>query len=100
MKCPQCPGWTDVMETRMRLNGSKRRRYECANGHRFTTYEFMNDIETLQRAAERITDHNVQLRAFLLRLLDPEDLGHAVTPEVRQKAQTLLTMQRPEASGK
>jgi len=54
----------------------------------------MSDVETLRAAAERITAHNVALRAFLLRLLDPEDLGHAVTPEVRQKASTLLSMQR------
>ena len=53
----------------------------------------MSDIETLRAAAERIAAHNVALRSFLLRLLDPEDLGHAVTPEVRQKASTLLSMQ-------
>lgn len=53
----------------------------------------MSDIETLRAAAERITAHNVELRSFLLRLLDPEDLGHAVTPEVRQKATVLLSMQ-------
>jgi hypothetical protein len=53
----------------------------------------MNDIETLRAAAERITAHNVALRSFLLRLLDPEDLGHAVSQEVRSKASTLLSMQ-------
>ena len=53
----------------------------------------MTDVEIMRAAAERITAHNVALRSFLLRLLDPEDLGHAVTPEVRQKASTLLTMQ-------
>jgi hypothetical protein len=61
----------------------------------------MNDIETLRAAAERITAHNVALRSFLLRLLDPEDLGHAVTREVREKATTLLSMQNicPPCSG-
>ena len=54
----------------------------------------MTDIEIMRRAAERITDHNIQLRTFLLRLLDPEDLGYAVTREVREKAQQLLTMER------
>jgi hypothetical protein len=53
----------------------------------------MNDIEILRAAAERITAHNVALRSFMLRLLDPEDLGHAVTAEVRQKASALLSMQ-------
>lgn len=48
------------------------------------------DILTLTRAAERIADHNVQLRSFLLRLLDPDDLGWAVTDEVRALACALL----------
>ena len=53
----------------------------------------MSDIETLRAAADRIAAHNVALRSFLLRLLDPEDLGHAVSAEVRQKATGLLSMQ-------
>ena len=53
----------------------------------------MSDIEVMRNAAERIAAHNVALRSFLLRLLDPEDLGHAVTPEVRKKASSLLSMQ-------
>jgi hypothetical protein len=31
-----------------------------------------------------------RLRSFLSRLIDPEDLGHAVTAEVRQKVSALL----------
>lgn len=31
-----------------------------------------------------------RLRAFLSRLIDPEDLGHAVSHEVRQKVSALL----------
>lgn len=50
----------------------------------------MNDTETLMSAIERITQHNVALRSFLARLLDPEDLGHAVTYEVRQKTYRIL----------
>jgi hypothetical protein len=53
----------------------------------------MTDIEIMRATAERIAAHNVALRSFLLRLLDPEDLGHAVTLEVRMKATVLLTMQ-------
>jgi hypothetical protein len=53
----------------------------------------MTDIETLRAAAERIAAHNVALRSFLLRLLDPEDLGHAVSQEVRTKTTSLLSMQ-------
>lgn len=47
-------------------------------------------------AAERITDHNIRLRSFLLRLLDPEDLGHAVTNEVRRLASELVKTPRQE----
>lgn len=47
-------------------------------------------------AAERIADHNIRLRSFLLRLLDPEDLGHAVTNEVRRLASELVKTPRQE----
>jgi hypothetical protein len=52
----------------------------------------MTDIETMRAAAERIAAYNVALRSFILRLLDPEDLGHAVSAEVRQKASVMLSM--------
>ncbi len=52
----------------------------------------MSDVEVLHRVAERIAAHNIALRSFMLRLLDPEDLGHAVTPEVREKAKILLSI--------
>lgn len=38
MKCPTCNAWTNVLESRP-LKGSIKRRRECANMHRFTTYE-------------------------------------------------------------
>lgn len=38
MKCPKCNAWTNVLESRPLKEGVKRRR-ECANLHRFTTYE-------------------------------------------------------------
>jgi hypothetical protein len=37
-----------------------------------------------------IVAQNIALRSFLLRLLDPEDLGHAVTQEVRAEVQRLV----------
>ena len=49
-------------------------------------------VDTLERLAER----NAQLRQFALRLLDPEDLGYAVTPEVRDCAREALGRQRSE----
>ena len=40
MKCPVCSAWTSVKETRTRkTDGVVKRRYECANLHRFTTEE-------------------------------------------------------------
>lgn len=54
----------------------------------------MSDIEIMRQAAERIAEHNVQLRSFLLRLLDPDDLGHAVSAEVRSLASRIINMQR------
>ena len=53
-----------------------------------------NFESSLVRAAERITAHNVAMRSFLLRLIDPEDLGLAVTNEVRVLAKQLVTMPR------
>ena len=38
LKCPTCNAWTNVLESRP-LKGSIKRRRECANMHRFTTYE-------------------------------------------------------------
>ena len=39
---------------------------------------------------ERLVNRNMELRAFIIRLLDPEDLGHAVSAEVRQAARDAL----------
>jgi hypothetical protein len=44
----------------------------------------------IELAAERLADHNVVLRTFLLRLLDPDDLGYAVTQEVREEARRIV----------
>lgn len=41
---------------------------------------------------QRLVDRNVQLRAFALRLLDPEDLGHAAGREVREAAREVLNL--------
>lgn len=41
MKCPFCKTWTTVLETRTRSDGVMRRRYVCANMHRFTTHEIV-----------------------------------------------------------
>lgn len=45
MKCPECGVWVRVVETRNGPDNTKRRRYECANLHRFTTVESV--VETI-----------------------------------------------------
>lgn len=45
MKCPVCETWTIVKETRARVDGSKRRSYECANEHRFRTSETVTAVK-------------------------------------------------------
>lgn len=47
MKCPICNVWVRVVETRSGPNNTKRRRYECANLHRFTTVESVVDTPTM-----------------------------------------------------
>jgi transposase-like protein len=41
MKCPVCGAYTEVIDSRMRSDGTRRRRYLCANMHRFTTLELI-----------------------------------------------------------
>jgi HSP90 family molecular chaperone len=48
--------------------------------------------ENYQAAAEAIAERNVELRSFLLRLLDPEDFGWAVSGEVRRAVRELLNV--------
>lgn len=50
--------------------------------------------QALLKAAESLADYNVRLRMFLLRLCDPDDLGHSVSAEVRQLAVELATSKR------
>lgn len=45
MKCPTCDAWTFVRETRPAKDGGVRRRYECANEHRFTTLEQVTVVD-------------------------------------------------------
>lgn len=47
---------------------------------------------------QRIVERNLQLRAFALRLLDPEDLGHAAGREVRAAARQALNLPPAEAA--
>ena len=53
--------------------------------------------DALLLASKRIAAHNVALRSFLLRLLNPDDLGYAVSAEVRREATELLSMPREDS---
>lgn len=76
-------------------------RVECTRCGKYIEMNLPNtDLDTLKAAAERIAAHNVQLRTFLLELSDPEGLGHAVSAEVRRKAQILLSMQHVQVENK
>lgn len=48
--------------------------------------------DSLENAAQAVAARNVKLRTLLLRLVDPDDLGHAVSEEVRRLiTQALIT---------
>lgn len=49
MKCPECNTWTRVLETYARQDNITRRRYECANLHRFTTLETIAPIKPKEK---------------------------------------------------
>ena len=53
----------------------------------------------IELAAEHIAAHNVDLRALLLRFLDPDDLGYSVTEEVRGLISNLLNRPRNHEQG-
>lgn len=60
MKCPVCNAWTYNLETRTNQDGTVRRRYECANTHRFST------IETVARVIQPNNQKSERGRRLLL----------------------------------
>ena len=62
MKCPHCAAWVDTLETRTRADGIVRRRYECANGHRFTTLEQHVVADAARVTARLAPPHHVPER--------------------------------------
>lgn len=50
MKCPHCGAWSEVSETRATADGMRRRR-DCANGHRFTTFEVLPQVLKAAKAS-------------------------------------------------
>lgn len=53
MKCPRCNSLARLLETRAKDDNTVRRRYECANFHRFTTIEFAKPETTTRRVPDR-----------------------------------------------
>lgn len=51
MRCPDCGAWASVLETRSSPTLTTRRRYECANMHRFTTLETVVPAKRKPRAS-------------------------------------------------
>ena len=55
--CPECGTWTTVLENRDRPGNETRRRYQCANLHRFTTIEVIaNKRQTSVVRQHKATD--------------------------------------------
>ena len=52
MKCPTCGTYTRILETRVNPKGI-RRRYECANLHRFTTQETLIPTPGIREQIEK-----------------------------------------------
>ena len=49
-----------------------------------------NDLKALQEAAKAIAERDLRMRDLLMRMLDPDDLGYAVSEEVRREIRTVL----------
>jgi len=62
MKCPECGAWTTVLETRTRQDNSRRRRFLCANEHKFTTVERVEQVK--QGGVRRKGEHNASTKSF------------------------------------
>lgn len=51
MICARCKADSQVLDSRPTAEGAIRRRRQCANGHRFTTWESRQRPDTRDRAA-------------------------------------------------
>lgn len=60
MKCPQCGQGSKILSTRISVEGSKRRRHECPQGHRFTTRGSGDDLRVAP--ARNLTRETLSVR--------------------------------------
>jgi transcriptional regulator NrdR family protein len=72
MKCPQCGTWTEVLESVLRKDGSRRRRYQCANLHRFNTEERIVGLSSTLIKKEDVLSTLPRVNPRMPRLLMPE----------------------------
>ena len=56
MRCPdpKCEAWTRVLETRDKPKNQTYRRYECANGHKFSTLEHVAQFRKGRKPKEPV----------------------------------------------
>lgn len=54
MLCPTCGAWSSVLDTREGPAESIRRRRECANGHKFFTFEILAAARNPGQAARAV----------------------------------------------
>lgn len=62
MNCPRCGAYSAVLETRAGPLGTTRRRRECANMHRFVTFEVLPQVLTAAGANAEKTYRAVKAR--------------------------------------
>lgn len=57
-------------------------------------HEAATDTARPADSLSRLVDRNITMRAFLLRFLDPEDLGYTVNEALRDEVRALLGVPR------
>jgi transcriptional regulator NrdR family protein len=64
--CPECGSTRNRVIDSRSLDGRRRRRRECNNGHRFTTYEISAaDLEEIERSLTELREWRMRMMAAL-----------------------------------
>jgi len=58
MNCPMCGAWVKVISVRKNSDGNQRR-YECKEGHRFSTQESITPIRDVLKGVSTKNLHSV-----------------------------------------
>ena len=68
INCPLCETWSNVLETRHnKKKNTTRRRYECANEHRFSTVE---TIDVRATSVARLCVGHTAVHAYCAKPVD------------------------------